>query len=429
MTERMHGFPILPDLIQGLLWRVTSHIQAPNLIGLLGVLPLVGIIKRLFGVPLTYSLIALWSIPVVLIQSSSSYIDLFSNAWFAAMLMLIWSAVVQPAAFSIARLLCLFTCFAIVLNSKMQLAALALAALGISLLLLWIGNQRYARLRSFVKHAESWRKLGVLGALVTLVALGLENPVKNLIRFHNPVYPSAIVGGKVDPPAEWLGKPDYLAHSSQPFRWLLSVVEYKSFEGRRPLWTNGQGDVAMDSPALFMGGFFGALVLFNVLWFAFLQSKVKERLGWAPLWFMGAITLITAFLPGSTVSRFYIYWIVCLVLINLVMIMNDVSDEFAKDAKILYVGGMASFLVFVLCANGLVYIHQTGMTTERIARDARTRLIAAHLREGEVICMVNTNPWTLFFSPMFQPELRAKLHYKVQEVYEPSDCQGLRPLP
>jgi hypothetical protein len=42
-----------------------------------------------------------------------------------------------------------------------------------------------------------------------------------------------------------------------------------------------------DSPALFMGGDFGALVLFNILWLGFLQSKVKGRLGWAPCWFMG----------------------------------------------------------------------------------------------------------------------------------------------
>ena len=43
MPERYNGFPILPDLMQGALWRATSHIQAANLIGLAGLLPLVGI--------------------------------------------------------------------------------------------------------------------------------------------------------------------------------------------------------------------------------------------------------------------------------------------------------------------------------------------------------------------------------------------------
>jgi hypothetical protein len=224
-------------------------------------------------------------------------------------------------------------------------------------------------------------------------------------------------------------KPNYLAGYSQGFRWLVSIAEYKSFEGRRPLWTNGQGDVASDSPALYMGGDFGALVFFNILWLGFLQSKVKERLGWAPCWFMGAITLFTAFLPGSPQARYYMYCVGCLVLLNLVLIVNHLSGERGKDARILYVGGMASFLLFVLCANDFVYIHRSGTTPQRIVRDARKRLVAAHLQEGETVCMVNTNPWALFFAPAFQPELRARLHYKIQEVYDPADCKGLRPLP
>jgi hypothetical protein len=429
MTERYNGFPVLPDLIQGLLWRATSRIQAPNLIGLAGLLPLVGIVRKVFNVPLTYSLIALWAIPVVLIQSTSSYVDLFSHSWLAAMLMLIWSSLVNPERFSIARLLVLFTCFAVVPNSKMQLVPLALAALGVFVILLWIGRRRYEQLRFFLKYADGRRKSGVIALLTLLFALGIANPVKNLIQFHNPIYPSPIIGGKVIVPGEWAAKPDYLAHSSQVFRWFLSTIEYKSFEGRRPLWTNGQGDLPMDSPALFMGGDFGAAVLFNVLWLGFLQSKVRERLGWMPCWFMGVLTLVTAFLPGFQESRFSMYWILCLVLLNLSLIVNSLSEERGKDARILYVGGMASLLIFVLSSTGLVYIHRSGMTAQKIAQDAKKRLLAAHLHEGETVCMVNTNPYTLFFAPMFQPELQAKFHYKIQERYDPADCQGLRPLP
>jgi hypothetical protein len=429
MTERYNGFPILADLIQGALWRATSRIQAPNLIGLLGLLPLVGIAKKLFRIPLTCSLIVLWSIPVVLIQSTSSYLDLFSSSWLAAMLMFIWSAIADPNNFSVARLLGLSACFAIVLNSKMQLEPQALAALGIFAVLLWIGRSRYTRLRSFLEHSAFGRKAGAAALLVLLFALAMANPVKNSIKYRNPIYPLPIAGGKVVVPGELAAKPDYLAHSPQVFRWLLSTLEYRSFDGRRPLWTNGQGDLPTNSPAIFMGGDFGAAVLFNILWLGFLQSKVTDRLRWAPCWFMGVLTLMTVFLPGSPQSRYTIYWIMCLVLLNLALIMSVLSGERAKDAKVLYVGGMACFLLFVLCATGFVYIHRSGMTAERIARDASKRLIAAHLREGETVCMVNTNPYTLFFSPMFQPELRAKFHYKIQEIYDPSDCEGLRPLP
>jgi hypothetical protein len=429
MAQRYNGFPILPELIQGTLWRVTSHIQAANFIGLAGLLPLVGLVKKVFRVPLTYSLVALLSIPVVLIQSTSSYVDLFANCWMASMLLLIWAAILHPERFSAARLVGVFVCFAVVLNSKIQLEPVALAALGVFLVLLWVTRRRYARLSFFIENAGRWRKLAVAGALAVVLAIGFANSVKNWMEFRNPVYPLPIAGGRVIAPGELAAKPDYLARSSQGFRWLLSTVEYKSFEGRRPLWTNGQGDVTMDSPALFMGGNFGALVLFNILWLGFLQSKVKDSVGWAPCWFMGGITLFTAFMPGSPQSRYYMYWIVCLVLLNLVLIVNSLSGERGRDARILYVGGMASFLLFVLCATDFVYIHRSGTTIKGMAQKVEKRLVDARLREGETMCMANTNPFALIFAPEFHPELRAQFHYKIQERYEPADCEGLRPLP
>ena len=429
MTERYNGFPILPDLIQGALWRATSHIQAANLIGLTGLLPLVGMLKKVFRVPLTYSLVALLSIPVLLIQSTSSYVDLFSNCWVASMLLLILAAILHPERFSAARLIGIFVCFAVVFNSRMPLWLAALAALGVFLVLLWVRRRRYARLRFFTQNGGWRRKLGVTGALAVLLAIAFANPVRNWIEFRNPLYPLPIAGGKVIVPGELAAKPDYLARYSGGFRWLLSMVEYRSFEGRNPLWTNGQGDLPTDSPAIFMGGNFGALVLFNILWLGFLQSKVRGSVGWAPCWFMGAITLVTPFMPGSPETRYYMYWIVCLVLLNLTLIVNYLPGEPGRDARILYVGGMASFLLFVLCATNFVYVHRSGTTMEGMAQKVEQRLVDAHLREGETVCMANINPFALIFTPQFHPELRAKSHYKIQEIYEPADCAGLRPLP
>jgi len=64
-----------------------------------------------------------------------------------------------------------------------------------------------------------------------------------------------------------------------------------------------------------------------------------------------------------------------------------------------------------------------------MAQKADKRLADANLHEGETVCMANTNPFVLIFAPEFHPELRAKYHYKIQEIYDPADCAGLRPLP
>jgi hypothetical protein len=92
-------------------------------------------------------------------------------------------------------------------------------------------------------------------------------------------------------------------------------------------------------------------------------------------------------------------------------------------------GGMASFLVLVLCATDFVYIHRSGTTIKGMAQKVEKRLVDAHLREGETVCMANINPFALIYAPEFHPELRAKFHYKIQEIYDPADCAGLRPLP
>jgi hypothetical protein len=66
---------------------------------------------------------------------------------------------------------------------------------------------------------------------------------------------------------------------------------------------------------------------------------------------------------------------------------------------------------------------------ESMAQKVEKRLVDAHLREGETGCMANINPFTLLFAPDLHPELRAKFHHKIQKLYDPDDCDGLRPLP
>ena len=64
-----------------------------------------------------------------------------------------------------------------------------------------------------------------------------------------------------------------------------------------------------------------------------------------------------------------------------------------------------------------------------MAQKVEKRLVDARLREGETVCMANINPFALLFAPEFHPELGAKFHYKIQEIYGASDCDGVRPLP
>lgn len=431
IMERYYGFPVLPDFIQGGLWLLTNRIQAANFIGLIGVVSLALVLKRLYQVPAVYLLLGLFSVPVILIQSTSSYLDLFVNSWMAVMLMLILSAFLYPGSFTTTRLVGVFASLAIVLNSKFQMLPVAGLALAFLVVLLLVRHAWFDGLSLLDRRTSKPCRLGVVGLLCGLLVLAFANEIKNWVEFDDPIYPIPMAKGKVIVPSEINNKPDYLAHTPQFFRWVISTVEYKSFEGRNPLWTNGQGDVPLTSPALFMGGDFGALVLLNFLWFCFLQLKVKSQFGWRPSWFIGLLTVVTAMLPGSPQTRYYLYWIICLIATNLVLIVDGLAAPQKRDAKFLYLGGMASLLIFVLCATDFAYITRNGEKPRVFVEEvgAKKRLIAGHLRPGETVCVVTDGPYAFMYSPMFNPDLEAQYHYHIREARSPGECATLRILP
>jgi hypothetical protein len=311
----------------------------------------------------------------------------------------------------------------------MQLIPVALFGLAVLFGLALIHKGRYC----FWRPNFSWsRRLLFTGAALLLVCIAFGTELRNYIKFHNPVYPVVLHG--VSASAQGIGlddKPDYLLHSPHFVRWALSVFEYQSFDGRNPLWTNGQGDVALSSPALYMGGDFGALVTFNLLWLAFLLRKEKNRYGWPPVLFLGALTLLTACLPSSQQVRYYMYWILVVVGVNLMLLMDGPSDEQDKSSHFHYLSGMTSFLIFVLCATGFAYVHASNRSPTRAVQQFRTaaELKADHLKQGEHVCVIGKGQLTFLYAPIFHPDLSSRFHYHVEAAYAPSDCRGARQLP
>jgi hypothetical protein len=108
-----------------------------------------------------------------------------------------------------------------------------------------------------------------------------------------------------------------------------------------------------------------------------------------------------------------------------------------RDYSCYRAGGMRAFfmsaewplLSCLCCVPPILFMSTKRDNHESMAQKVEKRLVDAHLREGETVCMANINPFALLFAPEFHPELRAKFHYKIQELYGPGDCDGVRPLP
>ncbi|MCC7496865.1 MAG: hypothetical protein IT160_04750 [Bryobacterales bacterium] len=426
-------FPVLPDYLKGLLWKVTSRASAPNLLSLMALVGTIGALRYFFRIPAAISTIAFLATPIVLIQASSSYSDLFANCAMSLLLMMIFMALLWPERFGLPHLAVAVAAFGLALNSKFQFvipAGAGVLALGA---VIASGRRKFLLLAGFWQRLNrAWRTLAVAGVLLYLAICPLRYG-QNWARFGNPFYPVAVDHGPIHFPGtiHELGvEPAYLATWPQPLRWIISLAEFRAFEGRNPLWTIDQGSLGPNSPGLRIGGYLSAWVGLNIAWFCYLQWSLRRRLGWTPAIFAGALSVFTSLLPASHELRYYMYWMLCLIAINLVLLGQRLAEPGARAQRSLYAGGALACLFFAANATGWAYLRVSYPPDQPVSAvlGIRRQLEQANLAPGERVCVLGKSPYTLFYAPYFNPELERKFHYSVQEGYAKADCAGLRIL-
>lgn len=177
-----------------------------------------------------------------------------------------------------------------------------------------------------------------------------------------------------------------------------------------------------------MGGAFGALVLFNVFFFLIVQGRVQKRYGRKPAAFLIIITVVTALMPASQEIRYYMYWIMCLVVLNLVMIEKGTTEPERGIFRLVSAAAMSSFLIFVLCATGAQFISSNGATIESLVKESEIekQLLQMNLHDGEVVCVKGKIPRAFYYAPIFNPGVEDKYHYGVIGSYDDAGCMGKR---
>ena len=78
-----HGFPPLPEFIQGVLWRTTGSINATGVVNYLAFALFLFFAWRELNARLWVVVLLSLTAPLVLIHAASSYVDLFSNSLLA----------------------------------------------------------------------------------------------------------------------------------------------------------------------------------------------------------------------------------------------------------------------------------------------------------------------------------------------------------
>ncbi len=424
-VARYEGFPLLAELVQGILWRVTSHVQSTNLVALGALFGLCVFLWRLFKVPPHLALIAFVAIPLVQMHATSSYVDLPANACATMLLLLVYRELSSssPLPESSSWLIACVALAAITANSKFQLVPIVLVTAIVIVVLV-------------VRDARQHPRAGLLRTRLAILALGVPivftTPIENLAVHHNPVWPVELsVMGHAFPYVEgaYSHSPPHLANSPRPVRFAHSIFEVDN----RPIesharWSFDQWAPPSD-PSCRMGGYFGAYVLANLLALGLAAIRKTRTRGAivAALFFTG-VTIVASLVPQSHELRYYMHWMLLLVSLNLVswtgapLSPSPSSSRTRREIAIGIAGVIAALALAVVgWSTEGSFLYASGSTFPEYLAKRVDRAVLDGVAPGERICVAR-QPFTFLYAPSFHREKR----YAVQEATGPADCKGAR---
>jgi hypothetical protein len=409
--SRLDGFPLLAELLQGLAWRLTGRPEGANLVSMASLALYVAFSWRVLRAPWHLSFLAFMAVPLVQIHVTSAYVDLPSNACAAALVLLVvrmWAEPEPPRARDGAAVLALS---AVVANMRFQLhplvAVAAIAAL--------------ARVLPPLVRARDLRRVGGLALFVPVVGATF---LKNAIVHHNPYYPMRLeLPGMVlpGPDTPYSSSPVALEQAPKAVRFVLSALEV----GCRPLtdgrrWTIDQW-APSDSPALRMGGFFGAYVAFSLIVLVLLCARERSRRARVVAVAFAALTALLANVPQSHELRYYLCWMLVLVAMDLWLLGDATVPAWARVGHGL---ACAGFLGIVLFVTRCGYVYPSGTTFAELVREKVDASVLAPLHDGDRVCL-RREPSTFLYAAPFHGARR----WVVREVESPDECADARWVP
>ena len=432
---RFDGFPLLAHFLQGVFWRLTGRIQSTNLVSFFSIVGYFFFLRSYFKVPLYLSAIALFSIPLVLTHATTSFVDLFGNVGVSIMVMMTYSFYKNQQLPSAKELVIAFIGSAIAANTKTQLQPLVFV-------ILIVAGIRLAWLYLKQKPAIKLTKIIPIALLASIIIFA--SPIKNTLLYQNPLYPIKIqIGGVV---LNHKLSPEAYEGGNRQLNWIKSVLEINT-----PLfWTPDQwsDDVERNRK----GGFWGAYVVFNLLLligFAIKEAAInkssKNNTGnEAKMALITAIamSIIPLNFPQSHELRYFMYWMICLVSLNLYLISLPKNRQLiGRWLQPKYFGLVyAVFLTIILVKVGKFYALPSFVTLDKylafgvksefinqIQPDEEVCLISRHIGENTQTAPIAALKYAFLYSSYFHPEL--DYDYSIQAALDPKACGNRTIIP
>ena len=133
-----------------------------------------------------------------------------------------------------------------------------------------------------------------------------------------------------------------------------------------------------------------------------------------------ALTLFTSVLPQSHELRYYLYWMIVLVSLNLWLACREGAQPMFMGRRGLEIGSTLA-LAAVLWITRCGYAYASGSTVAELAHNIASDAALAGVHDGDRIC-VDREPWNFLWAATFHPPLR----YEGKEAASPEECAGYR---
>ncbi|MBE9167813.1 hypothetical protein IQ238_09875 [Pleurocapsales cyanobacterium LEGE 06147] len=438
---RFAGFPVLVEFLQGFFWFITGRVQAGNLVDYLSLGLYCFFLKAYFQVPLYLSAIAFLAVPLVQVHVTSSYVDLPGGVCLSILIMMTYLLYIKKGedVYNKRNLFLIFLAAAGAANIKFQLVPLVVFVLFFALFrIIWLRWQKMQAGEKPYKWLLTFIPLVFLTSLLIFAT-----PIKNVVIYGNPFYPIKIeVAGAVL--NHQLGFYQHAADSikdvPQVQRWLYSILEINA-----PRWSIDQW--SPDPTKSRLGGFFGAYVVFHLLLLGYLFWRNRSRETTVAIALLAVISIVTAIAPQSHELRYYLYWMILLVSLNLYLVTR-LERSSSRDAAIPRSASPEArlpqksprlnsrnlglvclvFLSIVIVKTNFVYVTPNFYTLDKHLKTfVNFNLLRNQIQPGDArVCLVNRSKQyrkTFLYSSYFHPQLGYS--YSIKSALDPSECREI----
>ncbi|WP_019507379.1 hypothetical protein [Pleurocapsa sp. PCC 7319] len=424
---RFEGFPLLAHFLQGFFWKITGRIQSTNLVSFFAIFGYFCFLRSYFKVPFYLAVTALFSIPLVLFHASSSFVDLLGNIGVSMLIMMIYRFYTNRELPQLKALLVACLGATMAANTKTLLQPLVFIALifaGVRIVWLYYQHQT----------AIKFGRIIPLGLLATVIIFA--TPVKNTVIYGNPLYPIRVeIAGVV---LNHKRTPKAFEQGNRQINWISSMLDINTPN----VWSADQWSPNPERNR--RGGFFGAYVVFNLLLLLvfvlreFIQNKSLPRhlhsrkAIWAVL-VVVVMSLIPLNFPASHELRYFLYWMITLVSLNLYLLVSPGNNQFILDklVRVKFIRWIyLIFVTIVLIKTSYRPVTPVFFTLDKYVNLGVNREFLSQIKPHKEICLISQHmgddvqtadkaslKYAFLYTSYFHPELESDYSIKVGGYY------------